>query len=401
MRRVAAIVALLAACSCAGGGAGPAPQSSPSSAAPAAAASGPVEAAPGKAPFFAAPAAAHDIRVTVDTRAAKEILLSLARNKWEPTDMSLLEDLTPVRLAIQDASRDDETFRRDFAAAWNPDTKTAVFDFSTVRREIDRWQVVLEAVVSGRAELEREAARRAASLLPGDRVISAKLTVYVSFGLAGLADHLVVTLPDGTPAMVVDLARVLGDVDTGVATNQVTRLVRLMSSEAFRIAWSSYREGSPAWGRLPAALGALEPLVRVTGEAGPVALFGIEESFFPLSTWLKEPMQRSVNDLNRMGERLIESEADLETRLSLAGEVKRPDFVRRVAGPAGAYMADGIVQASGVDGLRQTLSRGPIAFFQAYEAAGRQRKELPPFSKVLTDRIAAAAAASPPPPAPK
>jgi hypothetical protein len=387
------IGALFAACGCAGGGAGP---SSPASAPAAAVPSRPAEAAPGKAPFTAAPAAAHDIRVTVDTRAAKEILLSLARPKWDPTDVNLLEDLTPIKLAIQDASRDDETFRRDFGAAWNPENKTAVFDFATIRHELDRWQVMLEAVNAGRAELERESSRRAASLLPGDRVISARLTVYVSFGLAGLADHLVVTLPDGTPAMVVDLARVLGDVEPGVAASQVTRLVRLMSGEAFRVAWAAYREGNPAWLRLPAALGALEPLVRVTAESGPVAIFGIEESFFPLSTWLKEPMQRSVNDLNRMGERLIESEADLDTRLSLSSEVKRPDFVRRVAGPAGAYMADGIVQTSGIDGLRQTLSRGPVAFFQAYEAAGHRLKELPPFSKPVADRIAAAAAAPPP-----
>ena len=216
--------------------------------------------------------------------------------------------------------------------------------------------------------------------------------MYVSFGLAGLADHLAAKLPDGTPVLVVDLARVLGDVEPA-STNQVSRLVRLISGEAFRIAWAAYREGSPAWGRLPAALGSLEPLVRVTAESGPVALYGIEESFFPLSTWLKEPMLRSVNDLNRMAERLIESEADLETRVSLSSEVKRPDFVRRVAGPAGAYMADGIAQISGVDGLRRTLAQGPVAFFRAYEAAGAKLKELPPFSKSVADRIAAAAAA--------
>jgi hypothetical protein len=56
-------------------------------------------------------------------------------------------------------------------------------------------------------------------------------------------------------------------------------------------------------------------------------------------------------------------------------------------------MADGIVQISGVDGLRRTLAQGPVAFFQAYEAAGAKLKELPPFSKPVVDRIAAAAAA--------
>jgi len=388
VRRAAAVCALLTAAALGCAGSAP-PVAAPSAGgAPAGASAAP----PGNAPFNAAPAAAHDIRVAVDTRAAREILLSLARPKWEPTDMKLLEDMTPIRLTIQDSSRDDETFQRDFGAAWNSEIKTAVFDFASIRREIDRWQVLLEAVNSGRAELERESARRAAALLPGDRVVSARLTVYISFGLAGLADHLAARLPDGTSVLVVDLARILGDVEP-TATDQVSRLVRLISGEAFRIAWASYREGNPAWGHLPAALGALEPLVRVTAESGPVALYGIEESFFPLSTWLKEPMQRSMNDLNRMGERLIESEADLETRVSLASEVKRPDFVRRVAGPGGAYMADGIAQVAGVDGLRRTLAQGPVAFFRAYEAAGAKLKELPPFSKAVADRIAAAAAA--------
>jgi hypothetical protein len=41
-----------------------------------------------------------------------------------------------------------------------------------------------------------------------------------------------------------------------------------------------------------------------------VAIFGVEESFFPSVDVAQEPMQRSLNDLNRMGERLVESEND-------------------------------------------------------------------------------------------
>ncbi len=355
----------------------------------------PAASAPGKAPFSAAPAASHQIRVSVDTGAAKEILGSLARPRFEVADVKVLEDMLPIKLAIQDSGRSEEVFERDFAAAWNPDTRTAVFDFATIRREKDRWGVLLDVVSSRRGEIERVSAERAAALLPGDRAVSAKLEAFIIFGLAGLADHMVVTAPDATPAIILDLARVLGEAESDPAANQVSRLERLIGGEAYHQAWSMYRDGSPAWKRPLAALGSLELLIRVVAETGPVAIFGVEDSFFPLSTWLKEPMQRSMNDLNRMGERLIESEADLDARVSLTAEVRRSDFTRRVAAPAGAYMEDGIIQVLGLDALRSALAAGPLAFFQEYDRAARRQRDLPPLSKVILERLSAAAAATP------
>jgi hypothetical protein len=374
-------LALLLAAGCAS--APPAPEKTP--AAPAAS----------KAPFSAPPAAAHEIRISVDTRAASEILGSLSRPRFEPTDVKILEDMLPVKLAIQDSGRSEEVFQRDFAAAFDPEVKTAVFDFAAIRNEKDRWLVILESLHSRREELERTCARRAAAVLPGDRSVQARLSVYITFGLAGLADHMLVTTPDGTPAMLVDLARVLGEAEPASSTDQVSRLVRLISSEAFRQAWAIYRRESPAWSRPMTSLGALEPFVRITAEAGPVALFGIEDSFFPLSTWLKEPMQRSMNDLNRMGERILESENDLDVRVSLAAELKRPDFARRIAAPAGASMADAIGQTLGIDALRGALASGPLAFFQEYERAVRRDRDLTPLAKAIQARLAAAAAPAP------
>jgi len=214
-------------------------------------------------------------------------------------------------------------------------------------------------------------------------------SAFITFGLSGLADHMVVTMPDGAPAIILDLARVLGEAGSDEAPNQVSRLERVISGEAYRLAWTVYRDGNPNWRQPYPQLGAVDPLVRVVAEAGPVALFGIEDSFFPLSTWLKEPMQRAMNDMNRMAERLVESEADLEARVSLAAEVRRSDFSRRVAAPAGAYMEDGIIQVLGLEDLRKAQQEGPLAFFRAYDRATRQLKDLPPLSKVLLQKISA------------
>jgi len=349
---------------------------------------------PGKTPFTAAPAAAHDIRIAIDTGAAREILASLSRPRFQMSDAQVLQDMLPIQLAIKDSGRTEEVFQRDFAAAWDPESRTAVFDFATIRRERERWQVLLAAVEAGKGQLEEDARRRVAALLPGDRVVRTKVRVDISFGLAGLADHLTSAAPNGDPLIVIDLARALGEAEAGPAQNQVTRLVRLIAGETYGEAWTSYRAANPAWSRPLPGLGPLEPLVRTVAEAGPVAIFGVEESFFPLSTWLKEPMQRSLNDLNRMGERLVESENDLDTRVALTGELKRPEFRRRVAAPGGAFMEDGIIQVFGIDALRQTLAEGPIAFFQEYDRATKQLRDLPPLSKVIVERLGAAAGPS-------
>jgi Putative zinc dependent peptidase (DUF5700) len=381
MKRAILLLLLLAAAGCAS--------------APAPSGVAPAPSTPGQTPFAAPPAAAHEIRVSIDASAAKEIMGTLARPHFEMSDAKILEGMRPIALTIKDSGRPEDVFERDLAAAWDPETRTAVFDFATIRRERERWQVVLAAVESGKREIEQDAERRAAALLPGDKVVATKLRVDITFGVAGLADHLSVTTPDGAPAIIIDLARALGESEPAPAQNLVSRLVRLIAGELYRQAWAVYREGNPAWTRPLPGLGPIEPLIRVVAEGGPISIFGVDESFFPLSTWLKEPMQRSMNDMNRMGERLVESDADLDARISLLGEIKRSDFRRRVAGPAGAFMEDGIIQAFGLDTLRKALSEGPVAFFQQYDRATKQIRDLLPLSKEIVERLAAASGAAP------
>jgi len=140
-------------------------------------------------------------------------------------------------------------------------------------------------------------------------------------------------------------------------------------------------------------LGQLEPLLKAAAEAGPGSLFAIDENFFPLSVWLKDPMRRAIDDLNRRADRLAEARENLDQRLAIISEIKKPEFAIRVAGPEGAYLTDTIFQSAGIDGLRSALAQGPRAFFEAYDRAAQSDKELVPLTKPIREQLRAAPAA--------
>ena len=107
------------------------------------------------------------------------------------------------------------------------------------------------------------------------------------------------------------------------------------------------------------SLGQLEPLLREVAEAGPVALYNVDENFFPLSVWLKGPMKTSIDELNRVADQLVSAEGELDQRdgrrrRDQEAGVRRPT----VAGPAGAFLADGIIQTLGVDAYRDGALAG-------------------------------------------
>lgn len=371
MRRAAILPLVLLAGACASG---PQRQSSPAAAAP-------------RAPYDAPPAAPHGIDVQIDARAAREILESLSRPRVDPQDARLLEDLPAVKLAIQDSTRGAEVFEHDFAAAFDESSRTAVFDFRMIRQERDRWKILLDAVVAREKELVRLASQRAAALLPGDRPVNARIRVYLSFGLAGLADHLVVPNSGGVDLLVIDLARALGESQGEPLESLVSRLARLVGGEAFRQAWAIYRRDNPAWAHPQPQTPPIDLLIQVVAEAGPAAVFTVDENFFPLSVWLKVPMKRAIDEMNRRAERLALTKDDLEARVEFTTELRRPEFVRQVAGPAGAFLTDAIIQTSGLDALRAALQKGPKAFLQAYDQACQADKSLIPLSHVLRERL--------------
>ncbi len=345
----------------------------------------------GAVPAQALSGSPPSIEVRVDTRAAREILLTLARPKWEPTDARLLEDIPAIALSIRDSSRSNDVFERDLKAAFETESRVAVFDFRAVRDAITRWQAFVAGISPREPELARMAVSQAVALLPSDAPAPAKLDVHLSFGLAGLADNIVARAPDGGETMVIDLSRALGDSDGEPLDSRMARLARLIAGAAFRQAWGNYRANSPAWKRPEPELGSFEPLVRIVAEAGPVALFAVDESFLPLSTWLKGMQKKALFDLERVAMRIAESETELEKRVEVMSELRRPDFARHVVAPAGMFMADGIRVAAGQDALKAALASGPRAFFVAYDRATQKNKDLAPLSKLIKDKLNAAA----------
>ena len=350
-----------------------------------------------RAPYDAPPTAKDDVTIVLDERAARSILALLSKDRFDPVEAKLLEVLPAVKVAIRESNRPPETFERDLAAAFDEQTRIAMFDFRKIRDDRSRWDAFLSALSAKEDEITRKAATRATALLPADIAVTVTTPISLTFGLPGRADHVLATGESGEKMTVIDLARALAEEETSGPQAQLEHFSRMLASEAYQRAWAAYRGASTAWQKHDLGLKQLEPLLREVAESGPVALYGIDPNFFPLSLWLKDRMTASLDELNRVAERLVSTEGDLDQRVSLSAEVRRPDFVSRVAAPAGAFLADGIIQTLGVEAYRTALAAGPRAFFEAYEKAMQQKgKQLVPLSKTIRDTLAGAGAGAAP-----
>jgi hypothetical protein len=166
-----------------------------------------------------------------------------------------------------------------------------------------------------------------------------------------------------------------------------------MAAQAYQRAWAEYRAGSPAWQKRDPSMGQLEPLLKRVAEAGPVAIYNVDENFFPLSVWLKRAMRDDIDELNRVADRLVASGGELDARMAMAAEIQKPEFISSVAAPAGTFLSDGILQVLGLEAYRAALAGGPRAFFEAYERASQGKGSgLGPLGKAIRAQLAAAAA---------
>jgi len=353
-----------------------------------------------RAPYDAPPVNPGPVTVTLDLRPARQILALLGRTQFDENEARAIELLPAVQAAIRESGRGRDVFERDLAAAFDPQARITLYDFRRIRDDRSKWDDLLSQVATREAELTKKISDRARALLPAQPAAPATLPVSLTFGLPGRTDQLVAPAPEGGEReQIIDLSRALADLQNSAAPEQIQHLTRLIATEAYSRAWAAYRSTDAAWSRHDGALGQLEPLLRAVAEHGPVALYGIDENFFPLATWLKEPMRSSLDDLNRVADKLLSTEGDLDARVSLAAEVRRPDFATRVAGPAGAFLSDGIITSFGIDAYRAALASGPTAFFSWYDKASRERgRELIPLSKAIKDRLAAVAGTAEPSP---
>ncbi|HEX4441425.1 MAG TPA: hypothetical protein VH854_15220 [Thermoanaerobaculia bacterium] len=354
-----------------------------------------------RAPYDTAPVNPGPVTVNLDLRPARELLALLAKSQFDANDAHAIEILPVVQSEIRESGRGRDVYEHDLAAAFDAQARITVFDFRRIREDRTKWEALLSQISSREGELTRRVSDRARALIPATPAVPVTVPVAMTFGLAGRTDQIVVaTSEGGERTLVIDLERALADLQSSGPNEQIQHLSRMMATEAYARAWAHYRSESPVWSRHDASLGQLEPLVRAVAERGPVSLYGVDENFFPLSVWLKEPMRTSLDDLNRVADKLVSTEGDLDARVSLQSEIRRPDFAVRVAGPAGAFLADGIISAVGVDGYRAALAAGPTAFFEAYDKASQEKGHaLIPLSKAIRDRLAAAAAPAGKPPA--
>jgi hypothetical protein len=353
-----------------------------------------VPGATARVPYDTAPVASDAITVVLEMRAAREILAVLSRPKYEAADAKALETLPAVRYTIADSNRQPEVFESDIEAAFHADARASVFDFRTIRDEKDRWRRILGAIGAREAELTKLVTERAKALMPAEPTVSVKIQVYLTFGVAGRADHLVVPAAlGGGRAIVIDLSRVLSDQLEASTQSAMAHLTRLMTTQAYQLAWEVYRAGSPAWRGHDPSLGQLDLLLRATAQAGPVYLYTYDQNFFPLSIWLKDQMKTSIDDFNRIADRMVSAKEDLDERVQLAASIRHPEFAVEVGGPAGAFLADAIFQTLGIDAYRAALGGGPRAFFEAYDRSVQMRgNQLIPLAKVIRERLAAAPA---------
>ncbi|MGE5412764.1 MAG: hypothetical protein ACM3NW_01215 [Syntrophomonadaceae bacterium] len=347
-----------------------------------------------RAPYDGPPAPNVTVTVTLDLRAAKGLLELLSAPHYDPGRAKELEALPAVETAIRESRRGADVFEKDLASAWDEKARTTLFDFHRIREESTRWKALVGTIEARQAELGRLASDRARALMPGDRPVSVRETILLTFGLPGRADHVAVPSPDGSNwSVVADIARTLSDEPSSDAAEQLKHLSRMVAQEAFRRAWAEYRAGSPAWQKHDASLGQLEPLLSRVAEAGPVALYSVDENFFPLSVWLKQPMKDSIDEVNRYADRVTATGGDLDARMEIAAEIQKPDFMVNLAGPSGAFLSDGIVESLGVDGFRSALSGGPRAFFEAYDRASQKKGSgLVPLSKAIRHQLSAGSA---------
>lgn len=333
----------------------------------------------GRAPYDGATPASGKVSVAVSFSAAQQILAALAKENLTPGDAGKLLALDAVRREVQDSGKPESEWISDFAEAFSDQSHPVTFDLRTIRQEKDVWAPRLQALAALAPRIEAETARRVSAMLPSDGTPSVSATVEMTFGLSGLADHLMFTDGRNRVLIVVDLSRATSASPGTTPAEIAGALSRLAAQETFRRAWQIYRQSSPGWNG-PETMGPLSSLAKAVTIAAPIGLYSYDKDFFPLSSWLHDPMIRAIDAFNRVAGILIDPKTPLDRRAEILSGVEQGELQTGPALAAGAFFADGIYERLGHTALLKALAGGPQAFFQAYARAVGKKNDLPPLS---------------------
>ncbi len=343
------------------------------------------EAVFGNAPYDSPAPPPPRVTVRVDTSAAEQILEALTPEKPRPGDATALEGTSGIRRQIAESGKGESVWVEDFGASFLPESRPASFDLRSVRLDRERWKTCLEGLRLDADAIARSAARRAEALLPADVPIAFTAEIDVTFALAGIEDHVLFPEGEHKAVVLIDLGRAISSNPGNPRAETAETISRLAAAETFRAAWDVYRRLSPAWQRPDE--GPSGPLVRAVAVVAPIALFAFDHNFFPLSRWLHEDMIRAIDALNQEAAMLGDPKTDLGKRAEMLAGLRRPGLRPDAALSAGAFLADGVFQASGRQALVDALAAGPPGLLSAYaEAAAGKKSGLPPLSPKLRPR---------------
>jgi hypothetical protein len=341
----------------------------------------------GRAPYDAAAVSPHRFSVTLDFKAARQILDALSLEKPKAGDASALLALPAVRRQIEESGKEDSRWMEDFNGAFAAESRPQTFDLRSVRMDRDRWNLVLTSLEQHADRLARLSERRAAALLPAELPVQESAAVQLTFGLPGIADHLVFGAgATGGIVVLVDVARALAAAGPSSLPQGEDSFARLVAAEIFRPAWDAVRSRAAGW--KGSETGPADPLARVTATLAPVWLYSYDPDFFPLSEWLHDPMVRAADAFNEEADLLLDPKTELARRAEIVARLERRSLQNDLALAAGPFFADAIYQVLGRDELMKALSSGPFAFLEAYDRAAA-RKHLPPLSHRLKERLKA------------
>src|SRR5262249_13419117 len=134
-----------------------------------------------RAPYDSPPVNPGPVTVTLDLRAAREILAVLGKAQFDANDSRALELLPAVQVAIRESGRGRDVFEKDLAAAFDPQARITVFDFRRIRDDRSKWEELLGQISMREGELTKRVSDRARALLPATPAVPVNLTVAMTF----------------------------------------------------------------------------------------------------------------------------------------------------------------------------------------------------------------------------